>query len=154
MFTGLWMSEVAIITMLLLCGPLQSHDPGLHPWIRTLSPRSYDHSIDCGYSHPEALRVAYQWSPVPGTLSALLSQRYYPAARVGYLLGLYLDQAASCLCECVYVVDTDLSGLTTLYPISLGPLHLETTGSCTAHALRSSDVLRSLMLLPSRGIGT
>ena len=94
MFTGLWMLQVTTITvlrtaslalcyMLLLCGPLQSHDPGLHPWIRTLSPRSYDHSIDCGYSHPEALRVAYQWSPVPGTLSALLSQRYYPAVARG-----------------------------------------------------------------------
>ena len=57
-------------------------------------------------------------SPVPGTLDALLSQRYYVAVALGYLLGLYLVQAASCLCECVYGVDTYLSGLESLRPSS------------------------------------
>ena len=33
----------------------------------------------------------------------LLSQRYYVAVALGYLLGLYLVQAASSLCECVYI---------------------------------------------------
>ena len=117
MFTGLWMLQVTIVpcyalnhSMLLLCGPLQSHDPGLHPGSDPASSEC-GHSVDRGYSHPEALRVASLWSPVPGTLHALLSQRYYTAARVGYLLGLYLGQAASYLCECVYGVATDLSGL-------------------------------------------
>ena len=87
------------------------------------------HSIDCGYSHPEALNVAYQWSPVPGTLSALLSQGTTSLSRVGYLLGLYLVQASSSLCECVYVVDMESQVLRVPQPLtsrSVGPHHLET----------------------------
>ena len=52
------------------------------------------HSIDRGYSHPEALGVAYRWSPVPGTLSALLSQRYYLAVARG-LAGLPIPRPTS-----------------------------------------------------------
>jgi len=50
----------------------------------------YEHSIECGYSHPEALRVAYLGSPVPGTLDALLSHGTTALSLVGYLVCLYL----------------------------------------------------------------
>ena len=39
---------------------------------QTLRPRSAHHSIDRGYSHPKALRVAYLWVSstwLPGLLS-------------------------------------------------------------------------------------
>jgi len=40
MFTGLRMLQVITITMLFLRGPIQSHNPGLHPRVQTLRPRS------------------------------------------------------------------------------------------------------------------
>jgi len=63
--------------------------------VQTLRPQSCAHSIDRGYSHPEALRRAYLRSPVPGTLDALLSHGTYVAGAPGYLVCLCIGQPDS-----------------------------------------------------------
>ena len=80
--------------MLLLCGPLQSHDPGLHPWIRTLSPRSAGILLTVAIATPKHSEEHPYGSPVPGTLDALLSQSYYLAGARG-LSGLPIPRPTS-----------------------------------------------------------
>ena len=89
--TMLRIASLALCSMLLLCGLIQSHDPGLHPWIRTLSPRSYEHLIYCGYATLQGTQ-----SSIPmglqylGPCHALLSQGTTSLSRVGYLVCLYI----------------------------------------------------------------
>jgi len=76
-------ASLSLCSMLLLCGPLQSHDPGLHPWIRTLRPRSAGIRFTVAIATPKHSEQHHYGSPVPGSLDALLSHRYYIAVARG-----------------------------------------------------------------------
>ena len=110
--TVLRTASLSLCYMLLLCGPLQSHNPGLHPWFRpcVLGVTSTQLSVAMPRpKHSECIPTGLQYL---GPWSALLSHRYYVAVALGYLVCLYIGQPASRLCECVYHVDMHLSGLT------------------------------------------
>jgi len=80
--------------MLFLYGLLHSHDPGLHPRFRPCVLGGTSIQSTVAIATPKHSEEHPYGSPVPGTLDALLSQRYYLAGARG-LAGLPIPRPTS-----------------------------------------------------------